>query len=194
MPGTVDVLLAENREVLEDLDALLAGLSDDAFTHPADPCYGSSIGQQTRHMIEHAEAILWATGGEVDFHDRWRDRETEQVRSAARRRLEQVLARFGAMEREGLTDVSLRVRHVVDGNEGGEDHWLRSSLARELAFLQSHSVHHMALIGMMASLHGVAVPSGFGVAPSTRRYWESQAETAGPAGGEDRMLHAASRA
>lgn len=41
-------------------------------------------------------------------------------------------------------------------------------------FLQSHTIHHMALIGIMARLQGVTVPTGFGVAPSTRCYWAEQ--------------------
>ena len=190
MSESVDCLLAENADILRDLAELLVRLDDDAFTSPADPCYGSTIGQQVRHAIEHAEAVLAAPCGSVDFHSRERDTATETIRAVAHRRLNELTEQFDGMRRQGMQDFALKVRHVVDSPDGQRDHWLDTSLSRELAFLQSHSVHHMALIGMMASLCGVSVPEGFGVAPSTRRYWAAQ-ETAG---GGDRVLHAASRA
>jgi uncharacterized damage-inducible protein DinB len=44
-----------------------------------------------------------------------------------------------------------------------------STLARELAFVLNHTIHHQAMIGLLASLHGCDVPDGFGYAPSTPR-------------------------
>ena len=45
-----------------------------------------------------------------------------------------------------------------------------SSVARELDFLQSHTIHHYAIIAMLCRLQNVVVEQGFGVAPSTLRY------------------------
>ena len=44
-----------------------------------------------------------------------------------------------------------------------------STLAREMAFVLNHTIHHQATIGLLASLQGCGVPDGFGYAPSTPR-------------------------
>lgn len=194
MSELVDRLLIENAEILQELTGLLSRLDDDAFTSAVDPCYGSTIGQQVRHTIEHAEALLAAPDGTVDFHTRQRDPRTETMRDVALGRLDDVISRFEAMRHRVADDSLIKVRHVVDGPRGPEDHWLDTSFSRELAFLQSHSIHHMALIGMMTSLAGTAVPDGFGVAPSTRRYLEAQGQRERETRGGDQVLHAASKA
>ena len=50
--------------------------------------------------------------------------------------------------------------------------WSTSSVERELQFLSSHTVHHYALIAVILRLNGVQPEEGFGVAPSTQRYWK----------------------
>jgi len=42
-------------------------------------------------------------------------------------------------------------------------------------FLASHTIHHMAIIGMLAEQAGVEVGAEFGVHPSTLRYLQRQA-------------------
>ena len=44
---------------------------------------------------------------------------------------------------------------------------LPSSLARELQFLQSHAIHHQAVIAAAAQAAGWALPADFGMAPAT---------------------------
>ena len=44
-----------------------------------------------------------------------------------------------------------------------------STLARELAFVVSHTIHHQAIIGVLLAMHDVAVPERFGHSPSTPR-------------------------
>ena len=44
-----------------------------------------------------------------------------------------------------------------------------STLARELAFVVSHTIHHQAIIAVLLALHGHAVPERFGHSPSTPR-------------------------
>jgi hypothetical protein len=52
---------------------------------------------------------------------------------------------------------------------GGPPMVSMSTLARELAFVLNHTIHHQAMIGLLASMHGHAVPDGFGFAASTPR-------------------------
>jgi uncharacterized damage-inducible protein DinB len=43
----------------------------------------------------------------------------------------------------------------------------RSTLAREVLFVISHTVHHQALIAVLLAAAGRTVPDTFGLAPST---------------------------
>jgi uncharacterized damage-inducible protein DinB len=52
---------------------------------------------------------------------------------------------------------------------------VKTSVDRELVFLASHTIHHMAIIGMLAEQAGVEVGAEFGVHPSTLRYLQRQA-------------------
>ena len=56
---------------------------------------------------------------------------------------------------------------AAETTEGGV---LVTSLARELEFLVSHTVHHYALVAVLAHAHGVIMPADFGMAPSTLKY------------------------
>ena len=51
-----------------------------------------------------------------------------------------------------------------------------SSLARELQFLTSHTIHHFAVIALILRAMDVEVDREFGVAPSTLRYWTEAAD------------------
>jgi len=61
-------------------------------------------------------------------------------------------------------------------NSAGARQVVSTSVERELVFLASHTIHHMAIIGMLAEQAGMEVSSDFGVHPSTLRYLEKQAE------------------
>jgi hypothetical protein len=56
-------------------------------------------------------------------------------------------------------------------SETAVDLWCPSSGLRELEFLQSHAIHHYALIAQRLSAVGFAVPEDSGVAPSTLEHW-----------------------
>jgi hypothetical protein len=49
---------------------------------------------------------------------------------------------------------------------------VETTVGREFAFVLSHTVHHNALIAVIAKLLGVQVPERFGYAPSTLAYLE----------------------
>ncbi|MGC3957412.1 MAG: hypothetical protein QM813_05455 [Verrucomicrobiota bacterium] len=45
-----------------------------------------------------------------------------------------------------------------------------STVGREIMYSVAHAVHHYALIGFMAAVMGLALPPGFGIAPSTLKH------------------------
>ena len=70
-----------------------------------------------------------------------------------------------------------RIPTIVDREADEPACWSRSTLDRELRFIQSHTIHHFALIGWMLRALGVRIPEDFGLAPSTRSYWASLGRT-----------------
>ncbi len=60
-------------------------------------------------------------------------------------------------------------------NQHGVPVQVETTVGRELAFVLSHTIHHNALIGVMAAMLGVPVPDRFGYAPSTLVHLEKRA-------------------
>ena len=58
--------------------------------------------------------------------------------------------------------------------------WTASTVGRELAYLLSHTIHHYALIRLLAYDHGVRLDAEFGVAPSTLKHRDQDAARCAP--------------
>ncbi|SRR5680860_1639109 len=174
-----DINRALNRIVEENTHAIsqLVQLLDQMPGALYRRCFGARnqhvIGKHVRHIIDHYSALLAATSGAgslLDYENRNRDLSLETDRRAARDSLETTM---DALRRrfEGPCESELGMRH----NSAGEHQTVKTSVERELVFLASHTIHHMAIIGMLAEQAGVKVSSDFGVHPSTLRYLEGQA-------------------
>jgi uncharacterized damage-inducible protein DinB len=167
-----DCLIEENRLALSQLQELLERLVPHDYRHAFGPTGRQSLGKHVRHIIEHYDALLaGAEVGSIDYEARQRDErlEAEPVTAAVRiAEISTALPRLGTYR-----TATLRVRYPVEGARSSLS--LATSLSRELAFLTSHTVHHMALLGLMAESLGVAQPEGFGVHPSTLRHWRRNA-------------------
>ena len=81
----------------------------------------------------------------------------------------------------GGCDASVNVSFAMDGDdsEGGDFSVFKSTVAREVAFSAHHSMHHMAMMKIVAEgpsvgLDKKALPNMFGMAPSTRRFLAQQ--------------------
>jgi uncharacterized damage-inducible protein DinB len=55
-----------------------------------------------------------------------------------------------------------------------------SSVGRELAFVVSHTIHHLAVIAFLLRDLSIEVPSRFGYAPTTPAFAEAPAGTSRP--------------
>ena len=64
-------------------------------------------------------------------------------------------------------DEPIRVTSMIAPAGDAVTGW--STLARELAFVVSHTIHHQAIIGVLLAIDGFAVPEQFGHSPSTPR-------------------------
>lgn len=159
--------------------ALLSELRDDLFAgaESAPPTNGT-VGQHFRHCLEFATCFLTGLPDrKINYHNRARDLRTEIERPYCRWQFltnARVFAAFPAT----WQDNRLLVKPELVGVPGAAALWCQSSIERELDFIQSHTIHHYALIAAKLRAAGFPVPTEFGVAPSTLAYWQTATEKA----------------
>ena len=163
-------LLATHQHLLKQAALLLARMDDVIYTRPSAIFLNSAIGGHIRHCLDHYGSLLQGLpGGQVDYDDRLRDPAVETRISEALSRLASILGGLeDLVQNPGLTASGALLVRSGQGPESGG--WHPSSPGRELEFLISHTIHHFALIAGLCHVHGIAVASDFGVAPSTLRY------------------------
>lgn len=179
--SNLQILLARKvTEILRQGVELLSEIDDPQYTRSEKSAFadGGAIGGHFRHCLEFVNCFLAGIDGRrVDYDQRERNHRIETEREyaiAQYLRTIQVLENFAPEE----VDNSLLVK-PEDVQDDGEDFWCASSIERELEFLQSHTIHHYALIGFKLRAFGFRMPAEFGVAPSTLRFWNQEKSAAG---------------
>ena len=159
--------------VLRQLADVIRAMTEEQYRRKPVGVVSSNVGGHVRHCLDHVEALLAGVEeGEVNYDRRRRGTEVETSREAAldviRRQERQLLAFPPHSERRPLR-LSAMVSSCLPPTE------VETTVGRELAFVLSHTVHHNALIAVMALTLGVAVPDRFGYAPSTIAHLEKVA-------------------
>ncbi|ABI55591.1 DinB family protein [Alkalilimnicola ehrlichii MLHE-1] len=175
-PVTVS-LVDDNRHFLRQLANLVGDLDTARYRACSGPYGGNGIGRQVRHILEHVQSLLAGAWGAMDYDSRARDQALEQDPEQALRALAELDDRLAREIGPLPPDTPVQVACVCDTSAGPQRTWTPSSLQRELMFLLSHTVHHMALIAMLAEQAGLRTDEAFGVAPSTLRYWRAGERT-----------------
>ena len=163
------VILANHLCLTALLDQLKT-LSDKAYCRTTK-LTENSIGTHVRHIIEHYQEL--ASGQKahaVCYDDRSRNRHIERSRETAIDALQDIL--FWLQTLTDNHDHTLLLTAAVSGTRTASPCISESSLVRELLFLQSHTVHHQAVIAILLKAQSINVPSTFGVAPATLQYRE----------------------
>jgi hypothetical protein len=131
---------------------------------------GGTIGGHFRHCLEFATCLLKGIEtGQIDYNARERDQRLETDRKYA---ISGFTEAVNVLERFSPQPVGRLLLVKPEDVFAEEDLWCPSSVERELEFLQSHTVHHYALIAFKLRAMNFAVPPEFGVAPSTLRHWK----------------------
>lgn len=161
-------LIDDNIAALQQGGRLLMSIDDDLYQLRAGSVFKGSIGAHVRHNLEHFRLFFAGLRtGRIDYEERQRDSLTEVDREAALSEILDLCKRLWELSGE---DRPLR---LMSRNIRGTDClWVPTSVARELDFLLSHTIHHYALIAVMCRLENVPLEADFGMAPSTLRYLE----------------------
>jgi hypothetical protein len=168
-----DSLVSDNVSVLRQARDLLARVDPRLYSSVESIPVKSGAGAHLRHCLDFYDCFLAGLAlGRVDYNLRERD---EATAIDPRRALARIDATILALEWSSIPEplTPLTVRAEGSGDPSEPSAWCRSSVARELQFLLSHTVHHFAIIALTLRLHGVEPGEDFGVAPSTLAYWRS---------------------
>jgi uncharacterized damage-inducible protein DinB len=174
------VVVAEPRAAAHDrvpifvLIALLEQLRDvitllPASAYRAQPAarVSGSVGEHVRHCLDHVSSLAEAVAGEeLSYDHRRRGTTVETDPTSAVNEIERILRRIDRLA-VGSLDKTVRLSALLHPEHASFA--IRSTLARELAFVIQHTIHHFALIAVLLEWQGWHVPHGFGVAPSTAR-------------------------
>lgn len=159
--------------VLEQGHALLGRLDDQLYADTAGLPIRSGAGSHIRHCLDFYQSLIegvWM--GRVDYNRRQRDALVERDRACAAARIEIVIEELRALA-DLPGDTTLMVS-PEDADADEADAWCVSTLAREVQFLLSHTVHHYALVALILRLQGFEPGEEFGVAPSTLTHWRQE--------------------
>ncbi|MEM7194965.1 MAG: hypothetical protein AAF402_08445 [Pseudomonadota bacterium] len=133
------------------------------------------IGGHVRHVLDHYHQFLMGLEtGCVNYDNRSRDFEVEVSKLRADQYFEAVDNALTAIISNPSPDrselfIECSTNHVISSQR------ISSTVPRELQFLHSHTVHHMALIRTILVERGVPCDSEFGVAPATLAHQRSAA-------------------
>jgi uncharacterized damage-inducible protein DinB len=152
---------------LDAIAAIVMSVSEATFVARPIPDVSGSIGEHVRHCLDHISALVGATALTALSYDR-RERGTavEHDPADALRlimRLKAAVDRWGERSLDEPISVASMLTACGDSVTG----W--STLGRELAFVNSHTIHHQAMIAVLLSLAGLDMPDRLGLAPVTPR-------------------------
>lgn len=153
-------------EVLTQAQSYVEVITPAQYSEIISSQFMSSAGAHMRHIIDHYQAFIdGIETGIIDYDSRRKNMAIEIEPQLAWSKLAQIKAKILSLDEQSLyqeimltTEVSISECTVQK---------VSSSLARELIFVGSHAIHHFAMIKQIANMQQVALPSNFGIAPST---------------------------
>ena len=150
---------------MKDGARLIGDLDDTQFVTDFPSLKMASIGEHYRHHLEHVDLFLrGAQAGLIDYDNRRRDASIATSVELAVKETHRLIDELEAMP-SSLSETALRV--MQSSHIDGQRPLVMSNLARELLFLNSHAVHHYAIISIALRLCGQNCDPTLGVMPST---------------------------
>ncbi|MBX2847789.1 MAG: hypothetical protein KTR16_05695 [Acidiferrobacterales bacterium] len=165
-------LIEINIAGLQEGQRLLSLLDSSQYVQGFKPAFQSDIGTHFRHIFEHYRCFLQQVKeAEFRYDLRARDAQLETDIEYAKSSTEEIISLLENFD----VDLFERDYKICESYGDLDDrHQLVSdvptTLERELMFLQSHTVHHFAMIAAMTRSLGIQPDEEFGVAIPTRNY------------------------
>jgi uncharacterized damage-inducible protein DinB len=139
------------------------------YVEIVSPNFISSAGSHMRHVIDHYLALITGIkNNHIDYDVRHRGNQIESSPQLAKEQLSNISNWINNLSKSDLdkiislsTEVSITKQSVQK---------VTTTVARELIFLGTHSVHHYSMISQICYAQNAPVPEMFGVAPGTLSY------------------------
>jgi uncharacterized damage-inducible protein DinB len=164
--ATADTNILANIELLQRLSLTIGSLTNTQYTWQLNES-SSSTGKHIRHIIDHYTCFFSSLERAcINYDNRARADIVETKTHRAQEELSKVILQLGKLDPRQTNTLRVYLSATPDKEPEPAD----SSLPRELLFLQSHTIHHMAVIQLILDSLGVSVDSGFALAPSTIKY------------------------
>jgi uncharacterized damage-inducible protein DinB len=149
---------------LSQCEELLNNLSE--IDYKAFTAQSSSIGEHVRHMLDRYESFFQGLPSrQLDYDARAREKPIEESLQAAKSALASVQGRLAALTAGHIQNQPLMVSETV--HQQGAAVRVPSTAERELMSLVTHSIHHLAIIALLAKAMGYDLDQKVGKAPST---------------------------
>jgi hypothetical protein len=131
------------------------------------------IGAHLRHAVEHFICFIRGLEhGVADYDARDRDESIERDPERFREAIANVCRSMAAFTPEQLRQrIAIRQTAALDS----EPSLLESTVERELVFLSSHTIHHLAVVVNLCREQGVDLPEDLALAFSTAAYRQTAA-------------------
>lgn len=155
-------IIEQNRRQLDLLKSILIQVTKEHYQQkkawPGQP----SVGKHVRHVLDHYQQLWLATeSGRLDYRLRLRDEGAQTNPAIALQWIERLETWLQCLEH---ADLEYQLHYLFAEGE------TYSSLHRELDFVASHCVHHLALIHALLDACGYSLPQAAGIHSSTQEY------------------------
>lgn len=165
----VKLLIKGCLHCIQQCDDLVEDLSAANYARSLE---SASIGCHVRHVLDRFQSFFAGLPDLcVDYDARKRDKKIESSAESAGFAIALVSRRIQELDLHKLSGREITVRETV--YHQGDPIEIASTVERELMGLITHSIHHLAIISMLAKQYGHPLDPGFGKAPSTIVYERS---------------------
>ncbi len=159
-------------QACERCDKILDAISGEIFVRERSG--HQSIGAHLRHVLDHIVCFMRGLPrGIVDYGSRDRDEALERDPELFRKALHESMDALRTIPPERIGD-AIQTRQTVSLDSGPV--LLGSTVERELAFLSSHTIHHIAILVEFCREEGVELPRDIALAYSTSAYLKTTAQ------------------
>lgn len=168
--SSLDALAEVNLSILGQLIVELSVISEAVYTRKISE-QTSSIGMHLRHVVEFYQGFLRTVSdgsNALCYDNRQRNLLFETSKESAIQELEVIKQAIGSM---AVNDDPMTLSVIIAPSKPPVS--ITTTLRRELYHLLDHSIHHMALIKLIAEKQNVTLAEGFGLAKSTEAYQRS---------------------
>ena len=166
MNNNLEILIADHNHLISEIIALLYKINNNVYNKNSSFLINHSIGKHFRHI--HDFYIQFCNGlknKNIYYDDRKRNAKLESNCRVMIKAFEEIQNKIHIKENSDL------IIHYQTQND--LKHKIKSNIIRELVFIYSHSIHHLAMIRtVLENEHGFVFGDNMGFSLSTIKHKE----------------------